>query len=147
MLHTNSLSGTHDWISNPTIVSESFNNLVFHDHEKLTPEQVDSLRSYMLNLYDSGIKRQTDSWIISDACRRLEQANIPYLLFIESLYQWDFSKDIEWISQNKVVRPGQFSVWSDIPHNDSRALFHYCPDNGGTMFANYVETRIKENLK
>jgi hypothetical protein len=40
MLHTNSLSSTHNWISNPTIVSESFNNLVFHDHKKLTPEQI-----------------------------------------------------------------------------------------------------------
>lgn len=147
VLHTNSLSSTHNWISNPTIVSESFNNLVFHNHEKLTPEQVDSLRSYMLNLYDSGIKRQIDSWIISDACRRLEQANIPYLLFIESLYQWDFSKDIAWVPENKVVRPGQFSLWTNIPRNDSEAIFHYCAKDGGTMIANYIEPRIKENLK
>lgn len=147
ILHTNSVSSTHSWISNPTIVSESFNNLVFHDHEKLTPEQVDSLRSYMLNLYDSNIKRQADSWIISDACRRLEQKNIPYLIFIEGLYQREFLKDIAWVPKNKVVQTRQFSLWNDIPRNDSKALFHYCTDTGGTMFANYIEPRIKENLK
>jgi hypothetical protein len=98
----------------------------------------------MLNLYDSGIKRQTDSWIISDACRRLEQAKIPYLLFIEELYQWDFSKDIEWIPERNVVRPRDFSVWNDVPKGDTN--FHYSTTQGSTIFANYVESRIKDLL-
>jgi hypothetical protein len=144
ILHTRSLSSTYPWINDPTIISESLNNLMFVDNNKLTTEQLDALRSYMLNLYDSGIKRQTDSWIISDVCRRLEQANIPYLIFIESLYQWDFSKDIEWVPEKNVVRPRDFSVWNDIPRGN--ASFHYCPDTGGTIFANYIETRIKDLL-
>lgn len=145
VLHTNSLSSMHPWIQDPTIISESLNNLMFVDNKKLTAEQLDSLRCYMLNLYDSGIKRQTDSWIISDACRRLEQAGIPYLIFIESLYQWDFSKDIEWVPEPNVVRPRDFSLWTNIPRGP--ALFHYDAEKGSTIFANYVESRIKENLK
>jgi hypothetical protein len=144
ILHTNSLSGTYPWIKDPTIISESLNNLMFIGNNKLTIEQLDALRSYMLNLYDSGIKRQTDSWVISDACRRLEQANIPYLLFIESLYQWDFSKDIEWVSEKNVVRPRDFSVWNELPKGP--ALFHYDAETGSPIFANYVESRIKDLL-
>jgi hypothetical protein len=99
----------------------------------------------MLNLYDSGIKRQTDSWIISDACRRLEQAKIPYLLFIESLYQLDFSKDIEWVPEKNVVRPRDFSLWTELTRGP--AQFHYDVEKGSPIFAKYVESRIKENLK
>jgi hypothetical protein len=144
ILHTNSISGTYPWIKDPTIISESLNNLMFWGNNKLTSEQLDALRSYMLNLYDSGIKRQTDSWIISDACRRLEQANIPYLLFIESLYQWDFSKDIEWVPEKNVVRPRDFSVYG-LPKGSEQ--FHYDAEKGSPLFANYVESRIKENVK
>ena len=144
VLHTNSVSSTHPWIQDPTIISESLNNLMFTTHEKLTAEQLDSLRSYMLNLYDSGIKRQIDSWVISDACRSLEQADIPYLIFIESLYQWDFSNDIAWVPEKNVVRPKDFSVWTGLPRGP--ALFHYCDKQGGTVFANYVESRIKDLL-
>jgi hypothetical protein len=147
VLHTNSLSSTHEWISNPTIISESLNNLMFINHRKLNPEQVDALRCYMLNLYDSGIKRQVDTWVISDSCRRLEQAKIPYLIFIESLYQWDFSKDIEWVSENKVVRPSKFSMWNDVPRSKYRELFHYCSETGSTIIVNYLEQRIKETLR
>jgi len=145
VLHTNSVSSTYPWISEPTIISESLNNLFFGEHEKLTPDQLDALRSYMLNLYDSGIKRQIDSWIISDACRRLEKSGIPYLIFIESLYQWDFSNDIKWVPEKNVVRPRDFSVWTDLPRGDT--LFHYDSDQGSKLFANYVEHRIKEYSK
>jgi hypothetical protein len=150
ILHTNSVSSTHKWISDPTIISESLNNLMFVDNKlfvdnkKLTAEQLDSLRYYMLNLYDSGIKRQIDSWIISDACRKLEQFGIPYIIFIESLYQWDFSQDISWVPEKNVVRPKDFSVWKDLPRDST--LFHYDPIQGSKIFANYVESRIKDLL-
>jgi hypothetical protein len=144
VLHTHSLSSTHPWISDPTIVSESLNNLMFRNHCKLTKDQVDALQSYMLNLYDSGMKRQDDSWIISDACRRLEKSGIPYLIFVESLYQWDFSNDIEWIPEKNVVRPKDFSVWNDLPRG--HAGFHYDSNQGSKLFADYVEPRIKEYL-
>lgn len=151
ILHTNSVSATHNWISDPTIISESLGNLmflnnsIFFKHNKLTQDQIDALRSYMLNLYDSGIKRQIDCWIISDACRRLEKANIPYLIFIESLYQWDFSKDIDWVPEKNIVRPRDFSIWNNLPKDET--LFHYDTVQGSEIFSNFVEHRIKDLFK
>ena len=144
ILHHMSLSSTYPWISNPTIVSESLNNLMWYNRtkgNKLTAEQLDALRMYMLNLYDSGIKRQMDCWIISDACRRLEFAGIPYLIFPEALYQNYFEQDISWIPKKNVIN--DFSVWK-LPgsHNTQ---FHYDIINGtNIMFADYVELKIKD---
>lgn len=143
--HTNSLSSTYDWVKNPTIISESLNNLAFWKDVKLSPEQVDALRSYMLNLYDAGIKRQYDSWIISDACRRLEQHNIPFLIYIASLYKDDFYQDINWVNKNKLIRPNDFFLEQQLPWSSDTG-FHYCPDTGGTIFSNYIETRMKDLL-
>jgi hypothetical protein len=140
ILHTNSVSSTYEWICDPTIMSESLNNLMFYNNNKLTAEQRHALGEYMLNLYDSGIKRQIDCWIISDACRRLEQANIPYIIFIENLYQWDFHHDIDWIEETKIIRPRDFLVFG-LPRGS--APFHYCPEQGGKIFADYAESRIK----
>ena len=131
---------------NPAIVSQSYNNMLFNGAKNLPREQLDALRSYVLNLYDKGVKQQTDSWIISDACRQLTQKRIPYLIFIESLYQWDYSNDIEWVPEENVVRPRDFSVWNDIPRTDHNESFHYCSKQGSYIFADYVETRIKELL-
>ena len=134
---------------NPAIVSQSYNNMLFqcyNSSKNLPPQQLESLKSYVLNLYDKGVKQQTDSWIISDACRVLTQHGIPFLIFIESLYQWDYSHDIEWVPEKNVVRPRDFSVWNDVPKSDKNGSFHYCSEQGGNVFAHYVETRIKELL-
>ena len=143
ILHNMSLSSKYPWISNPTIVSESLNNLLWYNYDKgnkLTAEQLDALRMYMLNLYDSGIKRQMDCWIISDACRRLEFAGIPYLIFPEELYQNYFEKDISWIPEKNVIT--DFSV-QKLPKGT--AEFHYDIINGtNIMFADYVELKSKD---
>lgn len=140
--HTNSLSAGYHWIGEPTVISESLNNLMFGDKQKLTKEQVDALQGYMLYLYDSGIKRQVDCWIISDACARLERVKIPYLIFIESLYQWDYSRDIAWVKEKNIVRPRDFSLWQDLPRDHT--LFHYDTKRGSEIFSRFVENRIKE---
>jgi hypothetical protein len=150
ILHTRSLSATYPWISNPTIISESLNNLMFSAdstdpdyYGKMNSDQLDALRSYMLNLYDHGIKRQTDCWAISDACRRLDAAGIPYLIFIEILYQGNFKKDINWVPEKNLVNPKEFSVWNGLPKS-STTEFHYDTQEGSMMFADYVESRIKD---
>ena len=38
ILHTTFLSSTYPWITNPTIISESLNNLMFSNNHKLTTE-------------------------------------------------------------------------------------------------------------
>ena len=141
VLHSNSLSMNNAWISDPTIISESLNNLVFWKNTKLNAEQVESLKHYMLNLYDSEIKRQYDSWIISDACRRLEESGIPYLIFTHSLYKNDFVNDIKWINQNKIITQHLKKI-GDLGTSNA-TTFHYDPDYGGKIFADYVEEKIK----
>jgi hypothetical protein len=141
VLHRNSLSMTNAWISNPTIISESLNNLAFWEDTKLNAEQVESLKYYMLNLYDSEIKRQYDSWIISDACRRLEENGIPYLIFTHSLYTDNFVSDIKWVNQSKLITQSVQSI-EDLRISDT-TMFHYDCDQGGKIFADYVEEKIK----
>ena len=143
VLHTNSLSSTYPWIDQPTIISESLNNLAFWQDTIMVPEQVAALREYMLNLYDSGIKRQYDSWIISDACRRLEKNKIPFLIYTAKLYSNEFYKDIDWVAENSVIKPKDFFLENELPWSSDTG-FHYCPETGGTIFADYIEKRMKE---
>jgi len=144
VLHTNSLSKNNPWINDPTIISESLNNLAFWANRQLTVEQLESLKHYMLNLYDSGIKRQYDSWIISDACRRLEENQIPYLIFTHTLYKDDFIKDITWVNSNKIISQSLQEI-GDLGSSNI-TTFHYDPEYGGKIFADYVEERIKNLL-
>jgi len=145
VLHANSLSSTHPWVKDPTIISESLNNLAFWKNSVMTTEQVDSLKSYMLNLYDTGTKQQYDSWIISDACRRLEKNKIPFLIYINRLYNNDFYKDIEWVSAKHIILPEEFTLEHALPRDDGPG-FHYRPDTGSAIFADYIEKRIKQLL-
>lgn len=151
VLHANSLSSKHPWIKDPTVVSESLNNLAWWPSYMLTSklgltsEQVDSLKSYMLNLYDLGTKKQYDSWIVSDACRRLEQHKIPFLIYINHLYNNDFYKDISWVPPKQIIHPEEFTLEHALPWDDGPG-FHYRPDTGSAIFADYIEQRIKDLL-
>lgn len=145
VLHTNSLSSTYKWIKDPTIISESLNNLAFWADTKMTTEQVAALREYMLNLYDSNIKRQYDSWIVSDACRRLEKNKIPFLIYTAKLYNDEYYKDINWVPENQIIHPRDFFLENALPW-DSATGFHYSPDTGGIIFADYIEQRMKDLL-
>jgi hypothetical protein len=130
------------YFNDPTIISESLNNLAFSDNFPLTNEQFSTLKPYMINLFDSGAKRQVDSWIISDACRRLQKANIPFILFIEQLFQWDYSSDISWLPEDNVLRPRDFSIWTDLPRAENDCTeFHYHQDCGHIL-SNYLGERI-----
>jgi hypothetical protein len=133
----------------PTVISESLNNLIFHNPYGLDKSQLDALKSYATTLYDSGIKRQIDCWTISDACRRLMASKIPFLLYIEPLFdpgdhwQSGFKNDIDWVDKKNVIEPWQFSYYH-LPQ-DNAGAFHYGIDQGG-LFAAYIELRIKELL-
>jgi len=142
------LSSKHDFLIDPCIISESMNNLAFHgpnsDNYKddLTSDQYQALQAYMLYLYDSNLKRQTDAWIIGAACHRLTNAKIPFLLFIESLFTDDFRPDIEWIPHENIVEPREFSYGKMVKQDLPR--FHYCPEVGGKIFANFIQSRLPE---
>jgi hypothetical protein len=134
----------------PTVISESINNLLFRNRHNFDNLQLDALKLYATALYDSGVKRQVDCWIISDACRRLISSKIPFLLYIEPLFdpgdhwQTGFKNDIDWVDKKNIIEPWQFSYYN-LPQNNAGA-FHYNIDQGAIVFATYIESRIKELL-
>lgn len=135
------LSSQHDFTKDPTVLSESMNNLAFlkNNTEGLDNEQVDSLRYYMLNLYDREIKRQYDIWAIGDACRRLEEKHTPFLLFTAHLYATRL-EEINWIPENNKLQDFDFGKF---PSNGPR--FHYSPSASETI-ADYFYSRIERLL-
>jgi hypothetical protein len=137
------LSSKHEFLTEPTTISESLNNLAFpevkkNDFYKLNDEQVAALKLYMLNLYDSHVKQQQDCWIISDACRRLQQSQIPFVVFVDPLFVHAYERNISWLpAANKV----------DVTEFNYRALavgqprFHYSPDESD-KFADFVIQKL-----
>jgi len=74
------LSSLNKFLTDPTIISESINNLTRPNLYNIPDEQTAALKQYVAHLYDDQVKRQMDSWIISDACHRLVNSRIPFLI-------------------------------------------------------------------
>lgn len=137
------LSSRHDFLIDPTIYSATMANLLWlRESKKLTAEQAEALKLYMTNLYDHGVKRDTDVRLLNDACHRLERSGTPYLLCIESL---DSDRSLfPGIDPDKIMTMDQFQFGA-LPR--SSAMFHYCPELGGQPFADYIETRIDHLMR
>lgn len=133
------LSSKFDFLSDPTIVSESMNNLLFDGSEHLTKEQMIALKDYMLHLYDDRVKRLIDAWILSDACRRLIAYGRPWLFCVESLREE--SQRFSWLNEDNILRPEEFQFGA-LPRHHA-ALFHYCPKEGAEKFADHILTRLE----
>lgn len=141
-----------DFLIDPTIVSDVIANILL-DHKSnrycddLSKDQIQALKMFVTFCYDENIKRQYDSWIISDACRRLLHANIPFLLFYEHMYDSysekpfpEFQKDIEWIPSEYVAHINEFSFRRDLPIPNN-AEFHYCEKIGGKIWGDYIQSK------
>jgi hypothetical protein len=138
------LSSNHSFLVDPTIISESLNNLAFQSANSklynLTDEQIQALKFYMLNLYDFKLKQQIDSWIISDACRRLLSEKIPFLIFTDGL--GEYRTDLSWIpTENTIMDDFHLHNYYDPAIPSPR--FHYKEDAGETI-SNYLNTRIEQ---
>jgi len=141
----NSLNIQYEWLKDPTIISESINNLMFHGansklYNELTDQHINALRLYMVYLYDSGIKQQYDCWVISDAVRRLYKSKIPFIIYVEPLFNHEFIMDCDWIESKNKIMFNEFSYHS-VPNGNR--YFHTSTE-GAIMFANYIEKRLKE---
>ena len=137
------LSCKNEFLKTPTIINESLNNLAFPESKmnsfyNLTDEQITSLRLYMLNLYDENVKRQQDCWIMSDASRRLQQSQIPFILFAHPLFESKYIKNIEWLPSKNRVHHQEFDYTS---FSKSRTLFHYHPKHSDE-FADFVMEKL-----
>ena len=139
------LSNRHSFLTDPTIISESINNLAFGESGALEAygldeTRTDALKSYMVHLYDTYVKRQYDSWIISDAIRRIQLAGIPFLLYAGALYDGEYIDDIAWVPRENLILPGDFNYYnlplsaSSISHLDTAE---------SKIFADYITTRLK----
>jgi hypothetical protein len=141
------LSSKHEFLTDPTLISESLGNLAFPDNKvnnfyKLNDEQVSAIKLYMLNLYDSRVKRQQDCWIISDACRRLQQHQIPFIVFVDPLFVHAHEKNISWLPPNYKVDVQEFNYRALVVLNSTaNARFHYDPSNSD-IFADFVIKKL-----
>jgi hypothetical protein len=123
------LSSQNPDLINPSIVSESMNNLCFDgspnsSYYNLTNSQKLALKSYMVSLYDRGIKSQYDRWVISDACRRLQNANIQFLVYTGFLYADPAeAEDIAWLPRKNLIYPDEDFNIKDFGSGPAR--FHY----------------------
>jgi hypothetical protein len=137
--------GNIPWLKNdPTVYTGSLNNFIWMENfRKLTQEQRDALKSYMLNLYDHEVKREIDVRMLNDAVQRLERKKIPYLLCIESL---DSDRSLfPSIPSEKIMTLDQFQFGA-LPRS-GKASFHYSDQqNAGEMFADYIKIRIDNQL-
>lgn len=142
------LSGRHDFLKEPNIISESMNNLAFqyvHSNEYreiITKEQIESLKLYMLNLYDVEIKRQYDIWAINDACRLLREKNIPFLLFTDHLFVNHVTSEHEWIPEINKIEKKDFTF---SQYQLGRPRFHYAIEYSAEI-ADYFQSRIEKIL-
>lgn len=126
-----------------TIISESINNLVWSNRHDLDTTILQALEQYILHIYDSGVKQQTDCWIISDAARRLVESGIPFLIYIEPLFNHDFIQNIEWLDKKYQVMYNDFSYYT---YAIGPARFHLS-HNDSIKFAQHWEKRlIKEEF-
>jgi hypothetical protein len=140
-----SVSSSLPIFDSPTMISESINNMMFfEDSGPLGDEQRKALKYYMLNLFDSNIKKQIDCWVISDGCRKLIEHNIPFVIFIEPLYHNEFVNDIKWIPDECIIWPDDWSMWN--VQRDHQAVFHYTVADGGRLISDFLLPRIKKLL-
>lgn len=149
------LSSKHEFLKDPTIISESMNNLAFpeakvNDFYKLNDEQVAALKLYMLNLYDSNVKQQQDCCIISDACRQLQQSQIPFVVFVDPLFVNDYERYINWLPAVNKVNVTEFNYRALMSSHQDHEIsqrnlllprFHYSPGESD-KFANFVIKKL-----
>jgi hypothetical protein len=133
------LSSQHEFLVEPTVISESINNLTRPNLYNIPTEQASALMQYVTYLYDDQVKRQMDSWIISDACRRLVKSGIPFLIYTEALYFGSLAKDIGWISNKNRIDFNDFSIYNLGTTEDTR--FHYKLKDS-PVIADYIQQRI-----
>jgi hypothetical protein len=140
------LSSDDPSLQDPTILSESINNLAFlknnyqHYKDEMPAPRSAALRTYLLELYDDSIKRQYDCWIISNALRKLYDSKIPFLIVAYPLFESEWTEDLAWLDDGYKITKEQFDYYALEP---GPARFHTSEAAAGE-FANYIEYRLKQ---
>jgi hypothetical protein len=138
---------SYPWLTNPTVISESINNIAFHGSNsriyknEITENHIQALKNYMIYLYDQGIKQQYDCWILSDAVRRLYQSQIPFVVYIEPLFNHEFIADSYWINDKNKITYSEFT-YNKFKKLKSGPAFHTSAEDA-IIFADYMEKRLQ----
>lgn len=147
--------------SEHTIISDSLNNLAFIDpllpnidgnfndnRCHITTQQQEALKTYMLELYDYGIKFQYDRWIMSDACRRIVDSKIPFLFCPNVPVDCPEFQDYDWITKQNMLlyKDFNFEMFKFCENHNNEPRFHYHPKDSGKPIADYFDKRIKETI-
>jgi len=127
-----------------TTISESINNLIWNGRYDLDSVTVAALKSYVTCLYDSGIKQQIDCWVMSDAARRLQSSGIPFLFYVEPLFNHDYFDDITWLDSNYLVTYNDFTY--NHYDNSFPAVFHLSPADAEHFSMCWESRLIKEGF-
>ena len=142
------LSSLHTFLNDPTMISESMNNLAFKrantEYYSLSDQQLEALKLYMIHLYDDRLKQQMDVWIINDACRRLTTANKPFILCTEGLYSGNYITDSNWLPDKNKVLVDDFSMYV-YGNSKNKHRFHYNLADS-KLIADYFNTRLEQIL-
>ena len=112
-----------------SVISNTLNNLLHFD-KRITTEQKEALSMYINYIHDANIKSVMDAMIISDSCRKIKVAGIPFVLFAEHINR----NPLLWIDE----LVDDFSV-KTLP--SSTKVYHYNQE-GSQLFADYIQKRI-----
>ena len=127
--------------SNPefeSIISDTIGSLLFNKDCQISTGRTDALKKYLVFLYDSGIKQQIDCWVMSDVARRLIESKIPFLFYVEPLFNHDFIADIDWLDSRYKIMYTDFSYYQ---YQQGPATFHLKLTESES-FANHWEQRL-----
>ena len=138
------LSSQLDFLTDPTIISEHIYTFIVRvansEFYHLSDDQIAALKAYVTHLYDYGVKLQTDTWIINDACRRLLASKIPFLVI-----EWsEFSDELTWLPRENRIPQDDFNLTNRTIDPETR--FHYNITNDGIEIANYFQQRLDKLL-
>ena len=137
------ISSQYSQPSLETVISESINNLIWKNRYNQDSQVLEALKQYVLHIYDSGVKQQTDCWCMSDAARRLQASGIPFLMYIEPLFNHDFFDDITWLDPRYLVKYSDFSY---NHYRTSNTNFHLSPKDSLDFAGHWEQRLIKEGM-
>ena len=124
----------------PTTISENLLTLE-QGHRDINEFQLESIKSYIKDLYDFEYRRHQDTWLLASGVQALKDAKIPYL-FLPG-WEWInrdryFAEPNIRISFDRELHPQSYDV---KPHNNR--LWHTSDEAQVTLFnkvLNYINT-------
>lgn len=126
ILHTgyNSASEQQFPGTNPKIISDTINNIMWSRHENIVPEQKkQAIKHWVADLHNHSLQRQKDYFLISDGLRKLKEYHIPFVYLPKTsmgFMDWSW---VELCWPNDQVAPsdmpnGPYDYNKTVTHND-----------------------------